>query len=451
MTGLGRDELSINPQRGIFCDESTAFLAGPAKQLTMPDATTIGACSTACAALFCIAILLLWIKDGRPAQRSLLLAPFALAVPAGALLTYPEILPGPWGCRMGWFLLMVVFAATWQSARVAAGRKPQALLALAPCFLSLVIASTLASGDGAPELRMVSRTLLMAVFSGLAALEYRTIDDPQLPSARMLQSIFAAFSMFDFARLPFALFLPNPLGPEPTQLWSVIVFDMTIVLEGMLFGVFMTALGREQLAAKHYRLACLDPLTGVGNRRALDERIDAEARHGMASRRTAVGILDIDHFKAINDAHGHGFGDVVIVGAANVAREVLGTANVFRVGGEEFAVIIESSDEAAIIAKAERMRSRFADRCHVEGGVTRRCTISIGLAMLEPGANHDSMFRAADQALYLAKRLGRNRTIIADDQTLGRLRELDRAAQARQAFQIPPASFEETALTVAGA
>ena len=379
----------------------------------MPDITTIAACSTALGAIMCIAILLSWFKDGRPVQRRWQFAPFGIAVPAGFLLTYPEILPGPLGLRLGWFALTLVYGSAWLAARVTAGRKPRPLLMLLPCVAVLLFSATIGADDAMAELRMMPRVLLFALFDGLAAREFMRMRQPQLQSATTLYWIFAVFCVFELLRTPFSLSLPAPFGPKETQVWSIALFNFLIVLQGLLLGVFLTALGREQLAAQHYRLASIDPLTGIGNRRALDDRIEALARSPRGEDCVAVALLDIDRFKAINDELGHGFGDMVIVGAAMVARETLGAGNVFRVGGEEFAAIIQARTPEAVMTRAEAVRIAFEARSHVSGSESRRCTISVGVAMMEPGDDHSARFTAADEALYLAKHLGRNRTVLA--------------------------------------
>ncbi|MFC0205496.1 GGDEF domain-containing protein [Novosphingobium soli] len=380
--------------------------------LPAPDMTTIAACSTVLGAIMCIAVLLSWLEDGRPTQRRWLFAPFGVAVPAGVLLTWPELVPGPWGLRLGWFALTLVYGSAWLAARVMAGRTPRPLAMLAPCLAVLLFSCTVAAEGHWPELRMLPRTLLFAGFNGLAAREFARMRNPQLPSARTLRWIFAGFCAFELARAPLSLTLPAPFGPGEPQVWTIALFNFLLVLEGLLLGVFMTALGREQLAAQHYRLASIDPLTGIGNRRAFDARMARLASEGPNGSCTAVAVLDIDHFKAVNDELGHGFGDLVIVGAATVAQEVFGSANVFRIGGEEFAGIIVAGTQDLVAARAEMMREAFAARAHVQGEVSRRCTISIGVAVAVPGAEPHAIFAAADNALYLAKRQGRDRYVV---------------------------------------
>ncbi|MCJ2185304.1 GGDEF domain-containing protein [Novosphingobium beihaiensis] len=384
--------------------------------ITAPDITTIAICSTALGAIMCIAMLLSWFKDGRPGTRSWLFAPFGIAVPAGILLTYPDVLPGPWGLLLGWYFLTVVYGAAWTAARVLGGRRPQVMAVLLPCTAVLVFTATIGADSHMPDLRMLPRVLLFTAFNGLAAREFGRLRSPRLPSATTLYWIFTAFFLFDLARSPFSLWLAAPFGPKEPEVWSIALFNFLLVLEGSLLAMFVTALGREQQAEQNYRLASIDPLTGIGNRRALEERLNMLEQNAASApgRQTVLAVLDIDHFKAVNDQMGHAFGDTVIAGAAKTAENVFGTGNVFRVGGEEFAAIIRAPDDEACIAQAETMRTRFAAHPHGSGPASRTCTISIGLARLDTAPDHGAAFKAADRALYMAKRLGRNKAIMLD-------------------------------------
>ncbi|WP_067733406.1 GGDEF domain-containing protein [Novosphingobium naphthalenivorans] len=380
----------------------------------MPDIMTIAACSTVLAAIMCIGMLLSWFKDGRPARLSWLFAPFGIGVPAGILLTWPDILPGPWGLRLGWYFLTLVYGAAWTAARVLGGRRPRLLEILLPCTAVFLFSCTLGADAHMPQLRMFPRVLLFAAYNGLAAREFSRMRRPQLPSATTLYWIFAGFFLFDLARSPLALFLPAPFGPKETEVWSIALFNFLIVLEGALLSLFVTALNREQLAEQHYRLASIDPLTGIGNRRALEDRMQTLTDGYGRNKTVAVAVIDIDNFKAVNDQMGHAFGDLVITNAGRMAAKVFGADNVFRVGGEEFAAVIFASTEGECLTRAETMRTRFAGLRHGSGAESRACTLSIGLAGMDRAEDHDTAFRAADRALYMAKRLGRNQTIMVD-------------------------------------
>ncbi|WP_121116346.1 GGDEF domain-containing protein [Croceibacterium ferulae] len=377
--------------------------------------TTIAACSTALAVIMCIAILLSFYKNGRAGERWWLFLPFGLAVPSSILLTWPDLLPGGWGLQLGWLGLTLTYGGAWTAARVTLGRPARPLVVLLPCLAALLFNTTIGMETAWPELRMLPRILLFGLFNALAAREFWRPADHQPQSATTLRWIFTTFAVIDLARTPLAVVLPAPFGSSETQLWSIALFNFAVVLEGLLLGVFLTALRRELIAARHLRLAMVDPLTGVGNRRALDAaitRLEAEppAQNGGM---TAVAMFDIDRFKLVNDELGHPFGDLVIAGAAHVAGELFGNAQVYRTGGEEFVVLYRAATMPAALQQAEKLRKAFADRSHRDKTHSRRCTISVGVALARPGLDAKALLASADEALYAAKRGGRNRTIIA--------------------------------------
>ncbi len=170
-------------------------------------------------------------------------------------------------------------------------------------------------------------------------------------------------------------------------------------------------------ARKTYALTVRDPLTGVFNRRHLEERLTAEAafarRHHTA---LSLILLDIDHFKRINDAHGHAAGDDALRALAQALTELTREEDVLaRYGGEEFALIARDIDRQKTFALAERMRSVVErQRVAIEGG-SLAFTISIGVAHCEAGqdAQAQQLFEAADRALYAAKDAGRNNVSMA--------------------------------------
>jgi diguanylate cyclase (GGDEF)-like protein/PAS domain S-box-containing protein len=171
---------------------------------------------------------------------------------------------------------------------------------------------------------------------------------------------------------------------------------------------------RAQLA----QLASTDHLTGLPNRRAFQERLSGELerarRHG---RELSLVIMDIDHFKRVNDTHGHPVGDGVLVEAA-VRLDALarGGGIVARVGGEEFAVILPEADGPSAVAAAERMRLAIESAPFAEVGPL---TVSAGVCALEDVLTEDDLFRFADAALYRAKAQGRNRVVCHAPGALG--------------------------------
>jgi len=171
-------------------------------------------------------------------------------------------------------------------------------------------------------------------------------------------------------------------------------------------------LSREKQQAEH--TAKHDALTGLGNRRKFDEAFSVEInriqRHGG---KLCIMMADIDHFKKINDRYGHGVGDEVLVQFGELlCLLVRPTDIVARIGGEEFAVLMPHTEISKAAATAERLRTSQADR-HF-GPLTEPVTVSIGVAELEEGEDCESLLRRADQALYSAKRSGRNKVAAAN-------------------------------------
>lgn len=170
------------------------------------------------------------------------------------------------------------------------------------------------------------------------------------------------------------------------------------------------------------RLASTDPLTLLANRRQFFVRLEAEIKRARRQGESlALVMLDLDHFKAVNDAHGHAVGDLVLreVGAllSSCVREWDMAA---RLGGEEFALILPTTDRGGAREVAERVRSRILElRCGTEEGLEVTITASCGGAILSATvATGDQLLAAADDALYNAKARGRDR-VSMDDTLVG--------------------------------
>jgi diguanylate cyclase (GGDEF)-like protein len=160
-------------------------------------------------------------------------------------------------------------------------------------------------------------------------------------------------------------------------------------------------------------LALLDGLTGLQNRRAFRQSFKrAKARQLRNKTPLCAMLLDIDHFKRINDTYGHQVGDEVLVKLANVlTRELRGTDEVFRWGGEEFMVLLEETPGKHLELVAERVRAAVEAEELLEKS---KITISIGATHILPQEQDDVVYPRADEALYVSKRDGRNRVTIMD-------------------------------------
>ncbi|MGD8843446.1 MAG: GGDEF domain-containing protein [Gammaproteobacteria bacterium] len=164
------------------------------------------------------------------------------------------------------------------------------------------------------------------------------------------------------------------------------------------------------------RLAQRDPLTGTYNRAALDEMLRQELSQARRQDSCcALLMLDIDHFKAINDKYGHIIGDCALKALANMARSCKRDGDLlFRYGGEEFVILVRDTGCEGAVLLAERIRQTLeANPCHCSGG-RFAMTVSIGIGVLGADDTPVSLFARADQALYNAKRNGRNQVCVAE-------------------------------------
>jgi diguanylate cyclase (GGDEF)-like protein len=196
------------------------------------------------------------------------------------------------------------------------------------------------------------------------------------------------------------------------QVLSYAVGSVLPVVASFAFLLMCTERSQRELE----RAARVDFLTECYNRRAIEElgsrAIAAARRHGMP---LAVLVIDIDHFKQINDELGHAAGDEALTAAVTRIRATLRSEDMLgRMGGEEFIVLMPNTDNTAAMVAGERIRHAFSARPLQVDGSARRVTLSIGAAVLAPADRHFSqLLLRADRAMYAAKNAGRD-LVIAD-------------------------------------
>jgi diguanylate cyclase (GGDEF)-like protein len=191
----------------------------------------------------------------------------------------------------------------------------------------------------------------------------------------------------------------------------------------MVAAAILTSLGvADRLRQQRYALteaerrARTDPLTGVLNRRSLLEQLEAACRHARTNGLpVSVLFLDLDFFKSINDSYGHAVGDACLAAIIPPIQAELRQSDVIgRYGGEEFVVVLSGADTAAAEPIAERIRERVSEALIIGHGAPIQLTCSIGVASSHPlGVWGQALIEQADQAVYAAKRLGRNRVQVA--------------------------------------
>lgn len=188
------------------------------------------------------------------------------------------------------------------------------------------------------------------------------------------------------------------------------IFITIVVTSAFAFAFsLITSRQREQLLV----LATKDPLTGAGNRRALDAKLsDVVNAHRRSGTAASLVLIDLDHFKMVNDVHGHAVGDEILKRVTSIIDlRIRVTDSLYRIGGEEFVVVLEGADLSRAAHLAEQLRTLvYANELVPDHAVT----ISLGVAELKKGENGNDWLHRADEALYRAKDAGRNSTSISD-------------------------------------
>jgi diguanylate cyclase len=264
--------------------------------------------------------------------------------------------------------------------------------------------------------RIVSNWLVLALANAACASAlFVRVPQPLRTAYRLAGGSFIVLSLAMLLRAVFALLLP----PESISLFSPSNVNPPVFfvanLAQMSLSCSLVLMINYRLADDLVALAATDSLTGLLNRRSLDQaalRMSAHARR--SGRPLAVLMIDVDHFKRINDEHGHPAGDEVLRWLATLMQSAIRSEDYLaRIGGEEFCILLPASHEADAAALGERIRSEFSQLTVPWAGASLRCTLSVGVAdSLAAGTDLAGLLAAGDNALYRAKREGRNRVAL---------------------------------------
>ena len=312
-------------------------------------------------------------------------------------------------------ILFSSFAVTWTGARLFDGRRPHPLGLIAGAAIWLVFCRI----PGAMEMndvRVLLSSSIVAAYTWLTAYEFwRGRSEPLVSRWPAILVLFAHGALF-LLRTPLARMLPwSPTNEVFGSVWLT-VMSFEALLFTIAISFILLAMAKERTEFRHKTAAMVDPLTGIANRRAfLDEGAQRMKRQGVNGRPGAVLLIDLDHFKSINDRFGHAIGDRVLQVFAERARANIKNTDVIgRFGGEEFAAVLYDVDRERALITAERIRSAFAAAAVEVDGRPVMATVSIGMVFNEDSTFDVSVLLAqADQALYHAKERGRNRVEIA--------------------------------------
>ncbi|MCO5108099.1 MAG: GGDEF domain-containing protein [Burkholderiaceae bacterium] len=383
--------------RFLIVDVHTLWLFGGAAALASAGALvflrSLHHPSTTALGLHALALALggvgLVVAGLAPEGRAPLAAASADAMIAGSVMLACEAVRRLYGARPRPALLVAI------------------VLALAAGCLGFEAARTDAAA------RMAFTSMLVAIVSSLTAVRVARARDPAAEVLRrLLSGAGIANALVWLLRSGLAV---DALGLPVSRIAPADALDVATAALLVLIPATVTAL---MLMATHARmadelraLAATDPLTRLVSRRVLFERGRPLVATTRAAGRPLAGMMvDIDHFKRINDRHGHATGDAVLRHCARQLRTgSRDDALVARYGGEEFALLVPISRTGDAFVAAERLRHRIGHRpCRVDD-VSVTVTVSIGVAILQPGQTLEQLLAEADRLLYEAKRAGRNR------------------------------------------
>lgn len=212
-----------------------------------------------------------------------------------------------------------------------------------------------------------------------------------------------------FALVTIVALLPAILPGKEALATATIIITIIVTSTFAFAFSLITSRQREQLL----QLATRDPLTGAGNRRGLDTRLgEIVNRFKRSAEPTSLLLLDLDHFKAVNDIHGHAVGDQILKRLTEIINlRIRVTDSLYRIGGEEFVIVLDGQDLHRAAHLAEQLRI-LVDANEIVGD--QSVTISLGVAELRDGESPNDWLHRADEALYSAKRAGRNTIALAD-------------------------------------
>jgi diguanylate cyclase (GGDEF)-like protein len=252
---------------------------------------------------------------------------------------------------------------------------------------------------------------------GAMALAAGMTGGPLSPIAYLLPTSVAVIAMRAVPRataittiVAAAVFLVACLLRSPSSVGDHLLGTAALLVTLACVTIASTALAGAEI--KYRRASVLDPLTGLLNRQGLEDRFD-ELRQQAQLLRTPISLVtfDLDHFKAINDQHGHDIGDAILREVAyQVRKDLRAFELVYRMGGEEFLVVLPGMSETHAIDTAEQLRETISHvRVAGEIGVTASLGISSGTG---ERIDFEPLYRQADEALYAAKQDGRDRTAV---------------------------------------
>ena len=263
----------------------------------------------------------------------------------------------------------------------------------------------------------------VSVFSGVGFLALSLVPIVQLLRKTRSRQLRRAWLWLAIMVVGFIVGYLALIGLMPRNA-DVVLFNLicvVLVMGGVLvMSVAILALRTADDVARLVHLereVIIDPLTGVYNRRYFSEQFEREFAFALRTDGClSLLVIDLDHFKAVNDTHGHAIGDRVLAVVASILSESMRASDiVVRYGGEEFVILARATSPEVAARLGERVLNAVrAMKVSCPGNCTLSLTASVGVASRQPGDTRETLFNRADAALYEAKRAGRDRVIIGD-------------------------------------
>ncbi len=372
---------------------------------------TIMVCTFLAMATSAAAMLFVWRNSRTELAAAYWASGYFLGATSSLLIAsranVPEVM-----LTLGSMGVSLAYGLVWNGFRVFNGQRPRhsILVLVALIWLTGILTGQLT--NTALHKIIILQSIFAATFSAAAARNVLTSpNSSKLPMALPTAAFFATHALFHVGHIAFAIHYPITVSGTGTiaNIWWK-VFMLEAFIHTMAASVCTIILIKDKSEQKHRHASETDSLTGIANRRAFVHRAVkalAEAPEGAT-----LAIIDMDHFKSINDNFGHQAGDVVLRAVTRYISAKMPTDAIFgRLGGEEFALLLPGTDDDADVS-IESLRENISEMEILHHGIKIPVTVSIGTAAIsDAGRNFDSLVAAADCALYIAKEEGRNRSI----------------------------------------
>lgn len=378
-------------------------------------------------------LLLAWRHDRKSPAYLIWALGFTVSAAGFALVAARGVIPDIWSIQIGNAVGLLGESAWIVGFRIMDKRKLE-WSAFLPPVLWLIGVSLPWVTDSFVN-RIIVYDLAGAVGATLLAFAVQPADGRREPASGQLGIVFVTLACFCFGSALWMVLMAPPLEQAMIYrgymaLGYALLIIVAIILNGKLL--------MERAERRWRAISITDTLTGVLNRRGLQESYEILAGEGQhRPQKLAALLFDLDHFKKINDRHGHQAGDAVLVEFARIARQFVSRTGAFgRMGGEEFVAFVPIDEQSQAEALAETIRADFCRVPLLAGRSLVPATVSIGVAIMpRDTVSWDRLVSFADRALYAAKRAGRNCTIVFNEMETAR--EPDATAAVDEGELVP--------------